>query len=260
MTTALALASTPLDPQNMEQAVVLSERLSKSGLVPQAFRGKPDDILLVMLGGRELGFSTVQSLRSFYVISGRLGMYSAAMVALCVKSPLCHYFRLVESTATQATYITHRKGSDPVQYTYTMAMANKSGASKNATYSAHPDAMLRARCESALARIVFPDLLAGVYAPEEFDEEPDMAKATVLKEEPHVEPDPDTRDWEEMDGIVMSLREEIASAPDAKKLWEIASTMGRLPKDDPRTVLRPAWSKRMKEVNGAANSKPAPKA
>lgn len=165
----LARINAALDPVDLDSAVKVADMLSKSGLVPQAFRGKAPDILLAIMGGRELGFSTIQSLRSFYVISGRLGMYSDAMIAVCVSKPFCKYFRLVSSDDKQATYETQRDGSQPVTLSYTLEQAKASGLTSNQNYAKHPAAMLRARCSAALARIVYPDALAGVYAPEEME-------------------------------------------------------------------------------------------
>jgi len=182
---ALVTTTSSFDPTNLDQAISLSQRFAKSGLVPQALKGKPDDVLLVMMAGKELGFSTVQSFRSFYVLNGKLGMYADAMVGLCVGKPFCRYFRLVESTAKAATYETQREGSEPVRLSYTYEQAARAKLVSNATYSAHTEAMLRARCSAALARVVYPDCLAGLFEPFEIQEMVGApAQLSVVRAEP----------------------------------------------------------------------------
>ena len=181
------------EPQNLDQAVLLSQRLSKSGLVPDKLRGKPDDILLVLMAGHELGFSPVQSLRSFYVINGRLAIYADATVAVCVGKPVCKYFRLIESNAKVATYETVREGSEPVRLSYTIEQAVRAKLTSNQTYQAHTEAMLRARCAAALARVVYPDLVAGLYDPSELEEpviqsSPAVSRPVLQTGQPQVTP------------------------------------------------------------------------
>ena len=166
MTTDLTI----YEPANLEQGMSLASTLSKSSLVPKAFAGKPADILLVMMAGKELGLSTIQSLRSFYVLSGKVAMYADAMLGVCVGRAQCKYFRLVESTDKLATYETQREGSEPVRMSYSYEQAKRAGLTSNQTYAKHTEAMLRARCASALARVVYPDFLAGIYDPSELED------------------------------------------------------------------------------------------
>ena len=78
MSTAIELHRSPFDPSNIQEAMQLASTLAKSSLVPATFRGKDADVLLVIMGGRELGLSVVQSFRAFYVLSGKLAMYADA--------------------------------------------------------------------------------------------------------------------------------------------------------------------------------------
>ena len=262
-----------LAPKSVDEAIALSNRFAKSGLVPVGFRGKPDDILLVLMGGMELGFSPVQALRSFYVINGRLGMYADAMVALCVRSPLCEYFKLSESTDDHASYVTKRKGSEPVALTYTMAQAKQAGALKNATYTQHPAAMLRARCSAALARIAYPDLVAGLYDPQEFVEEevrPEPVKAMVRPNEEATkeiarevlddlsgklgkiniqpEPSPEPTGWDDEDVLAEHMRLAIENAKSTEELLKIGQEANKLPKGPGRDELRKLFNEKWVKV------------
>lgn len=141
--------------------------LSKSALIPQALRGKPADVLVVLMKGRELGLQPMQALGEINCIQGRAVVSAQLKVGRCVRDKVCAYFRLVSSDGKQATYETQRKGSEPVKLTWTMQQAQAAGLTGKDNWKAHPEAMLRARCSSALATAVYPDLVLGLDTKEE---------------------------------------------------------------------------------------------
>ena len=71
----------PFEPSNVNEAWHVAKLFSESGLVPTPLRGKPQDILVVLMTGRELGMTSMQSLRSLHVIEGRASMSAQMMVA-----------------------------------------------------------------------------------------------------------------------------------------------------------------------------------
>lgn len=165
-------AITPFEPQSIEEADKLSKLLAGSALLPDALRGKPGDVLVALITGRELGLSPMQSIRGMHVIKGKAVMSADLMVALVQKHrDTCEWFRMVESTDTKAVYETKRHGHpEPVRLTWTLEQAKNAGLLTNDNWKKHPAAMLRARCSSALARAVYPDLMMGVYDPDEAQE------------------------------------------------------------------------------------------
>ena len=90
------------------------------------------------------------------------------MVALVLKSGLAEYFQLVESTDELCTFETKRKGaSKPTQLTYTIEQAKQAGLAERSNWIKMKKIMLTHRAKSGLARLEYPDLLAGLYTPEE---------------------------------------------------------------------------------------------
>ncbi len=168
MTTEHAL--TKFDPENLDQAEKLAVTLSKSALLPDALRGKPADILVTLIAGRELGLSPMQAIRSMYVVKGKPVLSSDLMVALVKRHPECVYFKMLESSDTVARYATERKGEGKTEMAFTIQQAQQAGLSNGDNWKKYPAAMLRARCSSALARVVFPDLTLGVCDPDEAKE------------------------------------------------------------------------------------------
>jgi hypothetical protein len=161
-----------------------------SSLAPDALRGKPHDALIVLMAGRELGLAPMQSMRMLGVIKGKVTLAADATVALVRRSGECLQWRLVESTASKATYLTQRKGdTEPTTLTWTIEQAQRAGLTGGQGWRSYPEAMLRARCAAALARIVYPDLVAGIYDPDELSTPVEAPKPVVqvLEEAPKVE-------------------------------------------------------------------------
>lgn len=164
-------ALTPFAPQGLEQAMKLAQTLATSGLMPSSLKGKPQDVLVVLITGHELGLSPMQAVRSVHVVQGRAVMSADLMVALAVRSPACVFFRLVASDDKCATYETQRKGSpEPVRMSFTMEQAKAANLTGKDNWRNYPAAMLRARCSAALVRAVYPDLALGVYEQDEAEE------------------------------------------------------------------------------------------
>lgn len=161
MSTALAIPQ-GFDPHTILAVEKLANAVASSALIPSDLRGKPGDVLIIMLTGHELGLPPMLALQKVYVIKGRPFIGSELLAAKVQSSPACLYFTLVESSERKATYETHRKGSPkPVQMSYTIEEANKAGLTGKDNWKNHAAAMLRARAAAALARAVYPDLIMG---------------------------------------------------------------------------------------------------
>jgi hypothetical protein len=168
-TTALAKRDDDgFDLSGFHDAERRAEVLAKSALLPDALRGKPSDVLVVMITGHELGLKPMQALRGIHVIKGKPSLSADLMVALCKRSEACKYFRLVSSTPKACTYETLRINEpEPTPMTWTIEMAQAANLTGSDNWKRHPDAMLRARCASALARAVYPDVVGGLYDEDE---------------------------------------------------------------------------------------------
>lgn len=167
-------------PANLEQAISLAEIVSKSGLVPDALRGKTSDCLLVMMKGRELGLSVMQSLGGIHVIKGKATLSAETMSGLIQASAVCGYWNILESSNEVCRIETQRIGAPkPTIMQFSIEDAKAAGLTSNPNYRNFPAAMLLARCTSRLARAVYPDVIGGVYVDGELDEEPTAANGSA---------------------------------------------------------------------------------
>lgn len=157
--------SLSLEPRNLAEA----QTLARIAVESRMFAVKsPQEALVILLTGRELGLSAMQAFRSIHVVQGRPVLAADLMVALVRRSPDCEYWQLVDNTAERCTIRTLRKGDpSPTTMTWTMEDAARAKLTGKDNWRMHPAAMLRARCSAALARACYPDLLMGLYTPDE---------------------------------------------------------------------------------------------
>lgn len=163
-------AASTIEPTNMAELQQLATAAGKTGF----FGAKSSEqALLVMMSGRDLGMSYAQSLRAFHVIEGRPTLSADGMVAAClVRRDVCESFRTIEATNEKATVETKRVGQAAQRYTFSIDDARRAGVAGKGTWQKYPSRMLLARARSALARDVYPDLLLGLYDPDELETVP----------------------------------------------------------------------------------------
>lgn len=159
-----------LDPRSMGDARKLALDMHQSRMF--SAYGSPQAVLSTVMVGRELGLPAMASLRSIHNVEGKHTLSAALMVALVLKSGMAEYFEPIEFDDKKATFETKRKGArNPVRLTHTIEMAETAGLIKDkSNWKKVPTDMLMARAQSRLCRLVYPDLMAGLYTPEELIE------------------------------------------------------------------------------------------
>jgi len=133
--------------------------------------GTPEAAMLVIMAGREFGLGAMAALRSFHIVEGKPTMSAQAMMARCLEHPSCKVFRVVRSKCSNdlATVEVQRHGwTEPEIYTWGIEDAKRAGLASRPNWSKYPREMLINRCIAEAARFVWPEVMAGVYAPEEF--------------------------------------------------------------------------------------------
>lgn len=176
MSSELAIA-----PKSLDEAKSLSAILSKTGLVPEALRGKEADILFVVLTGAEMGLGPMKSLQAFESIKGRVGMKPVWMLGMVRSHPSIEDITL-DSTPTKAVCTSQRKGSPKILRTeFTMEDAKTAGLTSSDMYRKWPARMLGWRCTAIHCREHHSDIIGGHYSSEEIEsfEERDVTPKSV---------------------------------------------------------------------------------
>lgn len=78
-----------LEPRNFQEAIHLAKIMASSDMVPKDYRGKPENVLVAVQMGREVGLSPMQAIQNIAVINGRPSVWGDAMLAICSSHPTC---------------------------------------------------------------------------------------------------------------------------------------------------------------------------
>jgi hypothetical protein len=244
-----------LVPVNISEAESMAVSLSKSALVPEAFRNKPADTFMAIAYGLEIGIPPVSALRAVAVIKGKPTLYADAMVGLVLASGKAKYFTCVESDGIKATYETHRHGAPvAVRKTFSLDDAKAAGLLSNATYKSYPRQMLEARAKAHLARDQYPDLLHGIYSAEEAAEFQDERPAATVAQ--FRAPEPETILDAEVIEPGPAMLDLIAATESLAELDSLTPQIRKLPKAA-QDALRTVYATRKRELKQAAAQREA---
>lgn len=168
VTAALATPSAGLGPvdapwSNWEQKEAFARKLMASGFVPAGIRS-PAAVLAIIMTGQEMGIPPMRALRHINVIQGKPTLSAELMMAKMLQGNVkCTWIKSDDKEAVL-------KAKRPtVEFTgrYTLEEARLAGLLTKEGWKKYPGAMLRARVISLVARVVAPDLIGGLYTPEE---------------------------------------------------------------------------------------------
>lgn len=174
-------------PTTLTEAITFSEMLSNSNMVPKAYQGKPQDILVCVQWGMEMGLAPMQALQNIAVINGKPSVYGDAMMALVQASPVCddveEYFEDEGTPNPVAVCIASRKGRKPVTVRFSVKDAVKAQLwGKQGPWTQYPKRMMQMRARGFALRDAFPDVLKGLISVEEAQDYPDEAKPRPAKD------------------------------------------------------------------------------
>jgi hypothetical protein len=183
---------------DLDGAYRLSKALAMASVMPDALRGKPSDVLALMLYGQDLGMSPMQAIQSIYVVKGKPQLSATGWIALAQRAG--YRITEIESTDERATVeISHpgRPDRKPHRETYTLERAAKAGlvhikdgkaiarSSKGdpLPWEAHTQIMLRNRALTTAAKFYCPEVALGFDIEGGYDYIPDDTMVEVLPPE-----------------------------------------------------------------------------
>lgn len=128
-----------------------------------------------ILAGQAIGLPPAQALMEISIpeqLGNKPVVSAKAIKAMLLTAPACIRLVEVESTATRCVYETERKKTGVTRVVWTIERAQQAGLVKpNSNWVKYPTEMLRWRAVTEIARNVYPDVIGGLYALEEFDGE-----------------------------------------------------------------------------------------
>ena len=171
--------SIAFEPNNLDSAIMVAEKLVKSRLLPKAVT-TAEAALAIIMTGREFGLTVMQSFRTLHVIDGKVSMSADLIVGLIKKHPDCEYFTLAESTDKVATYVTKRRqNKNETRCTFTIEDAKRAGLLGKDNWIKYPRSMLARRAGTELGHAEYPDVIGGLYDPDEMESEQRAAPTPI---------------------------------------------------------------------------------
>ena len=176
-----------LNPTNMTEAMEFSKFLASSTHIPKDFQGNPNNILVAIQWGYEIGLAPMQALQNIAVINGRPSLWGDSMIAVCKAHPdwrgisetyieeedkaVCLVKRNVhgeiEETRSEFSYKDAQRAN----------LTNKPGPWKN-----YPKRMLQLRARGFALRDAFPDAIKGLITAEEAQDYPEKKEPRNVTE------------------------------------------------------------------------------
>jgi hypothetical protein len=154
--TEISTVRRSLAPTTYTEAFEFAQHLAKSSMVPSEYRGKPENILLAMQWGMEVGLAPLQAIQNIAVINGKPSVYGDALLAMVKGSPVCDdVIESFEGTGDTLTAVcdARRKGKAPAVARFSVADAKKAGLwNKTGPWQQYPRRMLQMRARGFASR------------------------------------------------------------------------------------------------------------
>jgi hypothetical protein len=183
----------PFSPRSLEAAMQLAEFLCRAKTLPEFLRGNPGDMLMVIEQAARWRMSPFAVAQGAYSVKGKLGFEGKLIHAAIESSPLIlgyidYSFSGTGNDRTVTVSATRRGETKPRSLTIRLGDVRTTSPQ----WARQPDQQLCYHAVRVWSRRYAPSVLAGVYAPEEFDAPfiDGVAAAVTLPEPPVIEAEP----------------------------------------------------------------------
>lgn len=183
-----------LDASKFEQAQRAANLICKSDLVPEHFKNKPQNCLIVFDMAQRLGAQPIMLMQKTYIIKGRPAMEAQLVIALVnsrgpFTGPIQWKFNGEGDNRACTAYATHKVTKQVCDATVTWKMAKLEGwtSKQGSKWLTMPDQMFMYRSATFLARLHCPEVLFGFPTVEELQDigaSPDGLKTSEVTELP----------------------------------------------------------------------------
>jgi hypothetical protein len=153
------------DWDNMEK---VASKIVKAGLLPKAIN-TPEKAIAVMLTAKELNIPPMEGLRMIYIVDQKPALMSQLMLSLAYSRGILENVDIQESEKKCSVTMKRKGIAAPYTATFGEEDAKRAGLLYRDNYKKYPAAMYRSRAISACLRVVAPDVIGGLYTPEEIE-------------------------------------------------------------------------------------------
>ncbi len=154
---------------DLQTQMAYCQQLSESGLLPDSYRGKPENILVALGYAEALGLAPMIAIQQINVIKGKPSMSAQLMASLARRAG--HKLRITKVDGGVWAQLVRRDDPDHVfRAHWDMNRAKAAGLTgKGGQWSSDPMTMLKWRAITEVVREACPEVLAGAYSSDELD-------------------------------------------------------------------------------------------
>lgn len=165
-----------LNKEHFEQSWRAATMFAKSDLVPQQYRGKPENCMIAVNSAIRLDIEPIQFMQNTYIIHGKPGMEAKLIIGLVNErgpfvTPIQYKFQGEGAERSCTAYATHKCG-DVCEATVTWKMVCAEGWNKKpgSKWMTMPDQMFQYRSATFLARLFCPEVILGFQSVDEIED------------------------------------------------------------------------------------------
>lgn len=176
-----------LVPQSLDEAFRVASAMAASGMTPKGV-DKPEQVLVAIMAGAELGFAPFQAMQSFAVINGKPNIWGDALPALLWSRgfKIKEWFDN-EDEPTKAFCRITRPDGDEIERSFSVGDAKKAGLlGKQGPWQQYQKRMLQMRARAFAARDGAADVLRGMHVAEEVQDYQPITVRRVPAEAPNL--------------------------------------------------------------------------
>lgn len=155
----------------------ISTQYAKSDLVPDTYKGKPQNVVIALGMAQKTGFDVYTIMNNLNIVKGKASWSGSFCRTLIEATGLYKDLELVEvgekGKDTWGYYAQATKKSDGKIVkgaTVTMAMAKAEGWTKNTKWVSMPELMMQYRCLAFFARVYASSAINGLQTSEEVED------------------------------------------------------------------------------------------
>jgi hypothetical protein len=161
-----------LVPQSLDEAFRVSQAIAASGLAPRGL-DKPEQIMVAIMAGAELGLAPFQALQSFAVVNGRPTLWGDGLMAVARAQGIRarEWIEGEGDGASASCEVTRPDTGEVILRTFTVADAKKASLwGKAGPWQSYPKRMLQMRARAWALRDGCADMLRGFQVREEVED------------------------------------------------------------------------------------------
>lgn len=182
----IAVESNGVQLRTYSEMARFCRAIVNSGLAPKSFH-TPEQVMVAIQHGLEIGLPPMQALQSIAVINGRPTIYGDAALALAMAHPMWggheeSYDQAKETATCKVWRFVRVDDSEPRMTTRTFSREDAKRAGlwgKSGPWTQYPARMLQMRARAFALRDTFPDAIKGVGITEEVRDYAPIKKANA---------------------------------------------------------------------------------